>query len=1078
MLKHCLAVLAAGGALALMASEELPAEVKTQSDGSFSIGALSYSQTAFNPQWHGVENKQWTDVKSRSERTGLRVSGEFTIDASRVRASENLLPTGTDAMRLESRMEFTPPAKLNALFGAFTFPVGGGRITVDGREIAVPEKPGELNLFSGGAQQVTLQGDQAAELVITGVTSLQIVDNRLQEKPVNNISLRFGFKRTGDAGGTATAALDLGIRIRRFKTQMLPLSAAINRSYRDEPGEKLPGWTAQGRDNDLRMFTPGDMTVRGVPFRTEKAGVVAVGGQERAGAVPEVVLDLPESSGMRALNLLHTSAWTPAAEFAEMEVVYADGSRQTIPVSGLRDCADWVTIANLPNAALAWSGSRDDGSLVGVFFSSFPLKGDRPVQLIFRARLPQIFHLILAATLSEKPVPLTAEDSRILKILPGRDWVGLDFDNRPIPGSAVDFSFLADAPAGKYGYVKASPDGTLTFEKAPDKRLRLFGVNFCQSANFPDRETAEWLADSLVRSGYNTVRFHHHDNPLADSKSPGSTAIDPENLDRLEYFIAALKKRGIYLTTDVYTSRKIKPGDGLPMDREIKALFIENEKAMDNWKAFARNWLTHRNPYTGMTLAEDPALVFVNLVNENHVFAVWNATSGDREAFIKRFAEWKKRNRCPDANPDNSDPRFNSFLMEMQNASHDEMSRFLRQELGMRALITGLNNECRTALSAMRSRFDAVDNHLYQAHPSFLGKSWNSSQLFSQKSSMSRMAGTPRWILSSRVTGKPFFVTEYSYCKPNRFRSEGGPMIGGYAALQNWDGLYRFCYSHNIERVVTKTEALHGFESVNEPLQQLSDRITSALFVRGDAAPAREAFSYAIPADPCIDPDTPAFPAPRFTTLGLISGIGVHVAGQKLPPGTRVIPENAEFSAAGKPGEAWKRAIETGVAISSTGELALDSRKETFAVNTPKTESLTLKKGGLSTGNVLSVSGAEDIQTVAAIALDGENLAASRRILVLQLTDISNTGAVLEESAAGSLIRKSSDLGQLPLLVRRARANVTLKLAGKSAPRITALSPDGAKRGDVTGKFQNGVLSFTADPGAFPGGVMAYEIVR
>ena len=92
----------------------------------------------------------------------------------------------------------------------------------------------------------------------------------------------------------------------------------------------------------------------------------------------------------------------------------------------------------------------------------------------------------------------------------------------------------------------------------------------------------------------------------------------------------------------------------------------------------------------------------------------------------------------------------------------------------------------------------------------------------------------PRQMMTTRNPGKPFFMTEFNHCRPNRFRAESGPMMGGYAALQNWDGLYRFCYSHTIERIRKNTISVSCFESVADPIMQLSDRIIAMLFLRGD----------------------------------------------------------------------------------------------------------------------------------------------------------------------------------------------------------------------------------------------------
>lgn len=37
-------------------------------------------------------------------------------------------------------------------------------------------------------------------------------------------------------------------------------------------------------------------------------------------------------------------------------------------------------------------------------------------------------------------------------------------------------------------------------------------------------------------------------------------------------------------------------------------------------------------------------------------------------------------------------------------------------------------------------------------------------------------------------------VTEFDYAGPNMHRAEGGVLTGGYAALQDWDGLFQYAH--------------------------------------------------------------------------------------------------------------------------------------------------------------------------------------------------------------------------------------------------------------------------------------------
>ena len=171
-----------------------------------------------------------------------------------------------------------------------------------------------------------------------------------------------------------------------------------------------------------------------------------------------------------------------------------------------------------------------------------------------------------------------------------------------------------------------TPDGTFAFEKQRDKPVRFYGVNLCFSAHYITHEQADQLAERLVRLGYNTVRFHHYEGELV-ADQPDSTQLNPEKLDQLDYLFAALTKRGIYVTTDLYVSRPVSIAAILPdyaagrrdAMNAFKVLAVNNEKAFENWKAFARNLLTHVNPYTKRAYKDDPGLAWLSLINEGNL---------------------------------------------------------------------------------------------------------------------------------------------------------------------------------------------------------------------------------------------------------------------------------------------------------------------------------------------------------------------------------------------------------------------------------------------------------------------------
>ncbi len=182
---------------------------------------------------------------------------------------------------------------------------------------------------------------------------------------------------------------------------------------------------------------------------------------------------------------------------------------------------------------------------------------------------------------------------------------------------------------------------------AGDRRLRLFGANLTAGACFPDHATAEGVAARMAKFGLNGARLHFLDATwgqprLIDYASGAWDQWDAEALDRLDYFLAQLKQQGIYWNLNLLVGRAFGAGDGV--DPSIRTLDWKAAHAvgffhaphMEAQKAFARRLLTHVNPYTKLSLLEDPALAMVEINNENGLLHTW--LSHDFENLPEPFA--------------------------------------------------------------------------------------------------------------------------------------------------------------------------------------------------------------------------------------------------------------------------------------------------------------------------------------------------------------------------------------------------------------------------------------------------------
>ena len=207
-------------------------------------------------------------------------------------------------------------------------------------------------------------------------------------------------------------------------------------------------------------------------------------------------------------------------------------------------------------------------------------------------------------------------------------------------------------PAGKFGHLQVGGDGHLYVD---GQRIRFFGVNLCFGACFPRKEDAEKIAARMAKFGINIVRFHHMDmqvfpNGIRARNAAHTRDLDPEALDRLDYFIAQLERNGIYVNLNLLVSRPFNAADGLPEEieqlgwKERHVVGFFDARILELQKEYARKLLTHRNPYTGMTYAEDPAVAFVEINNENGLIHAWLGGKMDRLPEVLLFDLQRKWN--------------------------------------------------------------------------------------------------------------------------------------------------------------------------------------------------------------------------------------------------------------------------------------------------------------------------------------------------------------------------------------------------------------------------------------------------
>jgi len=198
--------------------------------------------------------------------------------------------------------------------------------------------------------------------------------------------------------------------------------------------------------------------------------------------------------------------------------------------------------------------------------------------------------------------------------------------------NTTNLSHYNHKPAGVSGYVSAGADGRLYINS---ERTRFLGSNITYSSCFPDADDADKIAKRMASFGINLVRWHLMDadwggERLINYAAGNTRSFNPAALDKFDRFFAEMKEQGIYSNINLLAGRSFVSGDGLPdsidsmgwKEKQTAAMF--NPVMINLQKEYAQNLLAHVNPYTGLSYAEDPAVAFVEVLNEHGLIHAWH----------------------------------------------------------------------------------------------------------------------------------------------------------------------------------------------------------------------------------------------------------------------------------------------------------------------------------------------------------------------------------------------------------------------------------------------------------------------
>lgn len=652
--------------------------------------------------------------------------------------------------------------------------------------------------------------------------------------------------------------------------------------------------TVQGLKT-LGQLTPGNVSLRGVPLHiaadaiTQGVRLIVLQNQSQGKTPASVTIPLARKA--QVLYFLHGCTGAKAgARVGQYDLLYEDGQTTSLPLHCGREIANIERPKETNQSAVGWE--TVDGLDQPFGLSLFPVVNPRPAVTIKALRFVSAQAgptLGLAALTTADGPALMTERPVFYEFNDTTGWYPFDFPLDDTNLDTIDLTSLLDGPAGKHGFVTVGKDGHFYFQDGT--RARFFGTNVCGRSACPEKEDAKRIAARLAKYGVNMLRIHAIDGiwgPMIDYAKGDSRHLDEAALDRLDFFFAELKQRGIYVYFDMLDYRQFMESDGVEdasqfehgWRNSIKGASCFNDRMIELQKEFAEKFFTHQNPYTKLRYVDDPAVAVVEITNENSVFYFSNVTltiPRYLEELKQRWNEWlltryKDRaglaaawtdgqGRCAllaeedpaksnvilplkhlYQKPEDADyvgqrspARVNAmvrFLFDLERRYYTQMREHLKK-IGVKVPITGTNQTFCPASNSADAMNDFMSRNNYWCHPNMHAKPFfrfqNSAAL---NSALPRVSNPVTEVASSTMAAKPMIVPEFNYPWPNEFRAEGLLMMTAYGCLQGWDGLLFFAYSPN-------EDLLSCFGNQSDPVRWGEFPAAALMFHRNDVAMAR-----------------------------------------------------------------------------------------------------------------------------------------------------------------------------------------------------------------------------------------------
>lgn len=416
------------------------------------------------------------------------------------------------------------------------------------------------------------------------------------------------------------------------------------------------------------------------------------------------------------------------------------------------------------------------------------------------------------------------------------------------PEALLDLRSLNDQYAGEKGFIRVDWKGDFIY---PDgSPVRFWAVNSTVGREKPWVARPRWRqtepdlarhARFLAKRGVNMVRLHAFLNPATSAALMSD--VNQNEVDWIWRAVAAFKQEGIYTTISVYWANNMRFSEAWGIDggpQDAHGLLFIDEKLQEAYKNWLRLLLAPPNPYTGVPLAQDPAVAILQLQNEDS-FLFWtfnnlldNAHTAQRQKLgrefyqwvVSRYGSWEEASKAWGGNKVGEDDPGNAFLgfhnlweftqnrtggfkrrlddqlmfmVEKMRDFYARMTGFVKGDLGAGFLVNGSNWK-----TGDTARLEDLERYAYMNTDVAAVNRYHSGVHLGRNRTWAVMAGdefTSPSILKNPLSfplnlrqpqGWPFIITESLWVPPMAYSAEGPFLVAAYQSLTGIDGFYWF----------------------------------------------------------------------------------------------------------------------------------------------------------------------------------------------------------------------------------------------------------------------------------------------